>query len=148
MNSKELRKLSRQELLEMLIEQTKRADELQEKLNLLEEQIQQRELTINNVGSLAEAALRINKVFEAADKAVEQYIESVKKLGSDAYMPAVSKADADESLKELFDEFSKRNAQKPLKQTFTAERPNENKAHNEPQKTSAPKVREIKHLKN
>ena len=38
MKNKELKKLSRQELLEMLIEQTKRADELQEKLSFLEEQ--------------------------------------------------------------------------------------------------------------
>lgn len=151
MKDKELRKLSRQELLELLIEQTKRADELQEKIDMLEEQLGQRDLTINNAGSLAEAALRINKVFEAADRAVAQYIESVKKLGEEAYMPELPKAASNESLSDILDEFTKRNnLPKPQLKTFRQEK-NTEKTEEEtaPQiekKTSAKQI-EVKHLK-
>ena len=148
MKNKELKKLSRQELLEMLIEQTKRADELQEKLSFLEEQIQSRELTINNAGSLAEAGLRINKVFEAADNAVAQYIESVKKLGGDAYMPPVPKADTNETLEGILGEFTKRNQPKPPKHTFAPQKHEEAETPADKIKAPSAKVREIKHLKN
>ena len=45
MTDKELKKLSRAELLEMLIEQSKRADELQAKLDKAEKQYSQGEYT-------------------------------------------------------------------------------------------------------
>lgn len=148
MKDKELRKLSRQELLELLIEQTKRADQLQERLDFLEEQLKERDLTINNAGSLAEAALRINKVFEAADKAVAQYIESVKRLGEEAYMPEIPKAASDENLREMLDEFTKRNSQKPVVKTFRQEKTSEPSENIPSEKTVLAKTREIKHLKN
>ena len=140
MKDKELRKLSRQELLELLIEQTKRADELQERINLLEEQLDQRDLTINNAGSLAEAARRINKVFEAADRAVAQYIESVKKLGEEAYMPELPKAASNESLSDILDEFTKRNnLPKPQLKTFRQEK-NTEKSTEKAEEETAPQI--------
>jgi len=143
MKDKELRRLSRQELLEMLIEQTKRADELQEKLNQLEAQLESRELTINNAGSLAEAALRINKVFEAADKAAAQYIEAVKKMGGEGYVSSSSGADIDNLFESLLSEFSKDRPPKLVRQAYDGE-----KDDTEAFKPVSKKVREIKHLKN
>lgn len=35
---------------------------------------------LNNAGSIAEAALQVNGVFEAAQKACEQYIDNIKNL--------------------------------------------------------------------
>ena len=145
MNDKELRKLSRQELLELLIEQTKRADELQDKINQLEAQLNQRDLIINNAGSLAEAALKINKVFEAADKAVEQYLDSIKKLGAEAYIERVPKASSDEMLDSLLGEFRKRAEAKSAPPVLISDRPSEESIK---PKADKPKVREIKHLKN
>ena len=80
MTDKELKKLSRAELLEMLIEQSKRADELQAKLDKAEEELNSRQLKVDEAGSIAEASLRLNGVFEAAQAASEQYLENIRAL--------------------------------------------------------------------
>ena len=80
MTDKELKKLSRAELLEMLIEQSKRADELQAKLDKAEEELNSRQLKVDEAGSIAEASLRLSGVFEAAQAASEQYLENIRAL--------------------------------------------------------------------
>lgn len=77
MTDSELKKLSRKELLEIMIEQAEEIERLQAELKATEEKLQERELRINNVGSLAEAALQINGVFEAAQAAADQYLENI-----------------------------------------------------------------------
>lgn len=81
MTDKELKKLSRKELLELLIEQTRRADELEKKLLDAQNNLKSRDIDISNAGSIAEAALKLNGIFEAAEKAASQYVSSVKKTG-------------------------------------------------------------------
>lgn len=82
MTGKEMKKLRRSELLEMLIEQTKRGDELEQEIKLLREQLQNRDLSLKEAGTLAEASLRINAVFEAADAAAALYLENVRHLAA------------------------------------------------------------------
>lgn len=77
MTEKELRKLNRRDLLEMLIMQAKRTEELQAQLDDTRKQLDDKEITVNNAGSMAEAALKLNGIFEAADAAAAQYIKSV-----------------------------------------------------------------------
>ena len=77
---KELRHLKRQELLELLLEQTRRANQLEQRVNELEKQLENRNITLQKAGSLAEAALRLNEVFEAADAAARQYVMNVRRL--------------------------------------------------------------------
>lgn len=79
MTDKELKKLSRRELLELLLEQTKRADELQRLLDEANQKLESRDIELNKAGSIAEAALKLNGIFQAAEAAAEQYVESVKK---------------------------------------------------------------------
>ncbi|MCD8238501.1 MAG: DNA repair protein [Clostridiales bacterium] len=73
-----LKKLKRQELLELLLEQTKRAEALEEELKKKNEELENKKLVIDESGSIAEAALRLNSVFEAAEKAAEQYLQNIK----------------------------------------------------------------------
>ena len=80
LTKKEMKKLRRDELLEMLIEQTKQKDELQQKLAETEEKLQNREIAIQEAGTLADAALQLNAIFEAADSAASQYLENVRLL--------------------------------------------------------------------
>ena len=77
MTSKELKRLSRRELLEMLIEQMKENQQLRSRLEQAEAELENRELVSLRAGSMAEAAMRLNGVFEAADKAARQYLENV-----------------------------------------------------------------------
>ena len=76
MTDKDLRRLSRAELLDILYEQRKRyEDSLAENQALRQED---RTLRIASAGSIAEAAIQVNGVFEAAQAAADQYLASVK----------------------------------------------------------------------
>ena len=61
MTDKELRRLSRGELLEMLIAQAAENDQLKNRLEQAEAQLRDRKIAISNAGSLAEAAFRQRK---------------------------------------------------------------------------------------
>ena len=80
MTEKELKRLSRADLLEMLIDQSAELQTLRDKLSAAEAALESRELTINNAGSIAEAALRLNGVFEAAEASGRQYLDNVRML--------------------------------------------------------------------
>ncbi len=80
MQDKDLRKLSRADLLELLITQTKRVEELEGQLAEAVRQLEDRQIAIDNAGSLAEAALVLNGVFDAAQQAAQQYLENIQRL--------------------------------------------------------------------
>lgn len=80
MTDKELRRLSRAELLEMLLAQTEENERLRERLDEAEAALNDRHIEIERAGSLAEASLRLNKVFTAADEAARQYLENVQRM--------------------------------------------------------------------
>lgn len=80
MTDKELKKLNRAELLELLLEQVEENEALRAEIAGLKEQLADRTIKIENAGSIAEAALRLNGVFEAAEAAAKQYIDSLKEL--------------------------------------------------------------------
>lgn len=80
MNEKELRRLSRAELLELLLEQTKEAERLRAKLIKAEEMLSDRELRMDNAGDIAHAALEINGVMEAAQAAAQQYLDNIARM--------------------------------------------------------------------
>jgi len=80
MTEKDLRKLSRLDLLEMLIEQSTELQNVKTKLSQAEEKLNNREIAISEAGSMAEAALRLNGVFTAVEAACQQYLENVQQL--------------------------------------------------------------------
>jgi len=82
MTSQELKKLNRMELLDLLLAQTKRADDLEEKLRQAEMKLNERQILLDEAGSIAQAALRVNGVFEAAEAAASQYLESIQTLNA------------------------------------------------------------------
>lgn len=77
MTDKELKKLSRAELLELLLMQTKEVERLREKLAKAESLLSERYLHILEAGNLAEAVLKVNGVMEAAQAAAQQYIDNM-----------------------------------------------------------------------
>jgi len=101
MTEKDLRKLNRKQLLELLLKQTGRAENLQQQLNEAEEKLKDKALIETEAGSIAEASLKLNGVFEAAEAAASQYLENVKRLSENsavlvknAEAEAVRKAEA------------------------------------------------------
>ena len=92
MTEKELRKLNRYQLLEMLILQTERADKLQQKLEDAETQLNDTEIRLTVLGSIAEASLQLSGVFEAAQTAADRYLEAAKKRADEIEEAAREKA--------------------------------------------------------
>lgn len=79
LTKKDLKKLTRAELLELLVYQTKRVEKLRAELDDAKEQLSQREIHLQEAGTLSEAALRLNRIFEDADLAAKQYLENITK---------------------------------------------------------------------
>ena len=82
MTANELKKLSRVDLLEMLLDQSKRVEELEEKLREAEEALFSKEIKIENAGSIAEASLQLSGIFEAAQLACQQYTDNLQNLSA------------------------------------------------------------------
>ena len=82
MTNKELKRLSRVDLLEMLIMQTQENENLKKQLAEMQEKLDSRDIAINNSGSIAEASLQLNGVFEAARAAADQYLENIRNMVS------------------------------------------------------------------
>ena len=78
MTGKDLKRLSRSDLLEMLLELSKENDTLRMENQELQQRLEDRKINIEKFGSLAEAALHLNGVFEAAQAACEQYEQNVR----------------------------------------------------------------------
>ncbi|WP_276951555.1 hypothetical protein [Acetatifactor muris] len=113
MTDKEMHKLSRRELLQLLLAQVRETEELKQTLTEREAQMTElrenyeklrnrldqkdakiqelrdtlqaerttRRIELQEAGSIAEAALRLNGIFEIAQKAADQYLENVRRLG-------------------------------------------------------------------
>ena len=75
MAEKELRRMSRPELIEIIYALKSNEESLQKKNAHLEEQLNDRTIQISEAGSIAEAALQLNDIFSAA---ADDYLTSIK----------------------------------------------------------------------
>ena len=78
MSEKELQHLTRTELLEILLEREKENIALRAQVKELQEKLDDKVLTIDKVGSIAQASLVLNGIFEAAEASCQQYIQNVQ----------------------------------------------------------------------
>lgn len=78
MTKKDLKKFSRMDLLEMTLELTRENEKLREELAAALAQLESRRIQIATAGSIAEAAVRLQGIFEAAQAAADQYLENVR----------------------------------------------------------------------
>ncbi len=79
MTDKEIRKLNRLELLELMVSISEENETLRRKVESLQTQLDEREIDIESAGSIAEASLELAGVFEAAQDAADRYLENIKK---------------------------------------------------------------------
>ena len=78
MNKNDLRRLSRQDLLEILLDLTEENDRLNKINKQLNDALQERTIALLEAGSLAEASLSLNGVFKAAQDACDRYVHNVQ----------------------------------------------------------------------
>ena len=80
MTDRQLRKASRIDLLKLLLEQKKENEALRQQLAQTQEQLRQRQIAIDQSGTLAEAALKLSGIFDAAESACQYYTENIRNL--------------------------------------------------------------------
>ena len=80
MTEKELRRLSRTDLLELLLAQRRENEQLRCILDQTQAQLADRTLQINKAGSIAEASLQLSGIFSAAQDSCECYMENIRLL--------------------------------------------------------------------
>ncbi len=80
MKDKDLKKLNRAELLELLLLQTREVERLQMELEDAQKALEQRKLHMEKAGSIAEAALSLSGIFEVAQTAANQYLDNMESM--------------------------------------------------------------------
>lgn len=87
MTELELKKLSRQELTELALKQSMQLENLRRayeslysETQSLRAELEERRIELDEAGSIAEAAMKLNGVFEAAEAASRQYLDNIRRL--------------------------------------------------------------------
>ena len=80
MDNRELRKLGRKDLLEIILEQTKRIEKLELDYEKVKKELNEKKILIQNAGSIAEASLALSSIFESADEAAKTFINNVEEF--------------------------------------------------------------------
>lgn len=76
MTEKQLKKLKRYQLLELLIMQTEENEKMQAQVKELEEKLKEKAVSISSLGSIAEASLQLSGVFTAAQESADMYVKN------------------------------------------------------------------------
>lgn len=101
MTPKELKKLKRSELLEILLARTAEVERLKAELEEANKKLEDRAILLENAGSIAEASLKLNGVFEAAEAAAEQYLKNIERIAlGESEIAADEKPAEDEAVPE------------------------------------------------
>lgn len=78
MTDKEVKRLSRSQLIEIIYQLQIREEELTDKNRRLEEELRSKRIRMENAGNIAEAALELNDVFRSAQNAAAEYLSEIQ----------------------------------------------------------------------
>jgi len=78
MTEREFRRLRRKDLVEIIDQLQANVDLYKRENTVLRQRLAERRLTVEDAGSIAEAALRINDVFRAAQQAADDYLAELR----------------------------------------------------------------------
>lgn len=75
MNERTLKRLSRAQLLELLLAQSREVDQLRQQLQQTTDRLEERQLRLTDVGDMTRAMETIRIMMEAAQRSARQYLE-------------------------------------------------------------------------
>ena len=78
MTDKEFKRLSRSQLIDIIYQLQLKQDELTAENERLLQALDDKRLRVSKAGNIAEAALEIHNVMQAAQEAAEHYVEEIK----------------------------------------------------------------------
>lgn len=103
MTDQELRRLSRADLIDIIYTLQQQKEQAEQQLAQAQAQLQDRQLRLANASSIAEAALSLNGVFDAA-QAADQYLQAVRASAAETQAQKEQiLADAEQQAKEIVD---------------------------------------------
>ena len=101
---RELKYLNRSQLLEILLDYAKENEKLRDDISNLEEKLNDKQIKIKSFGSIAEASIGLNEVFESAEAACAQYIANAKMICDEQMEKRTSKLEeAEREAKEMLE---------------------------------------------
>ena len=74
---KELKKLSRRELVDIIYQMKRNEERMQEEISALEKALDEKRIRISNAGSIADAAADITKIFSTAQATADLYLNEI-----------------------------------------------------------------------
>ena len=109
MTDKELRHLSRAELIDIIYELQMQSNEKDARMQEMQNALDERTLRISKAGSIAEAAISVNGVVEATQAAAEQYLASIRALETES---AAKQAETKQQQEKLLEETNRKAEEK------------------------------------
>lgn len=80
MSSKELKKLNRRELVDVIYQLKKNEDALKERIAALEAELEDRRIHLSVAGSIADAATEITNIFSVAQSTADIYLREISSM--------------------------------------------------------------------
>lgn len=87
----DLRHMGRRDLLRLLLEVQQENETLRQQIDTLRAESAEKLLEMQQLGSIAEAAMKLNHVFEDAQRAADMYVANAKAM----YAPEEDEPDAE-----------------------------------------------------
>lgn len=84
MISKELKRLSRRELVDIIYQLKKNEQDMQEEIESLKTELQDKRIRISTAGSIADAAMSVTNVFSTAQMTADIYLREISCMREDA----------------------------------------------------------------
>lgn len=84
MASKELRKLSRRELMDIIYQMKKNEQQMQEEIASLRTALEEKRIRLDTAGSIADAAVSITNLLSAAQMTADLYLQEISQMKDDA----------------------------------------------------------------
>ena len=102
MVNKELKRLSRRELVDIIYQLKKNEQELQEENDSLKKQLDDKHLKISNAGSIADAAVNVTDIFATAQKTADLYLQEIADMKTATEKECSKKVnDADNKVRQI-----------------------------------------------
>ena len=109
MTDKEFKKLKRSDLISIIYEYQKKQDELMAEIDSIRTELDEKRIKISNAGSIAEAVVGLDRLFETAQQTADDYLAQVKAMVEDAEKKAADIiAEAEKKAAEILENAQKK----------------------------------------
>jgi thymidylate synthase len=109
MINKELKRLSRRELVDIIYQLKKNEQEMQEEMETLKNELQDKRIRISTAGSIADAALSVTNMFSTAQMTADLYLHEILCMREDTEKECAKRVEeAEKKVREMLADCDKK----------------------------------------